>query len=287
MNDVILSTIGKAQTALLVYSALSAYGRRRSGELPGTWFIAALAPLGREPQSIRQTLFRMVREKELVSRRVGRVKLFRLSPYGQAAVDAGFEKFVSMPQEQWNGDWTIVRYEFTSRDRIDRDRVRDLLETEGFAAMGRGLFVHPHDRTPRIVDALRETGRLDDVMFFRARRIGGETDSQLVRRLWDVNSLERRYRAFLEKFAPLIRRSPATWKPAEAFAARFAVVLAFLDVAWDDPDLPHALLPADWSGKRAREVAATLYKRLLRGTIAHGDAILESVEGSKLLEAHR
>lgn len=284
MNGAIVSTIRKAQTSLLVYSSLSAYAGRRTGELPGTWFVAAFRPLGRETQAVRQTLFRMVREKELVARKAGRVKFFRLSPYGRAATAAGFEKIASAPSEKWDGDWTIVRYEFTSQDRIDRDRVRDMLETEGFAAIGRGVFVHPHDRTRRIVDALREVGRLDDVMLFRARKIGGEDDAQLVRRLWDLGALERRYRTFLDNFASLLRRSPRSWKPEAAFAARLGVVLAFLDVAWDDPELPASLLPAHWPGRRARELVSTLYQRLLPGTLEYGDSLLASVEGSEVLE---
>ena len=287
MKSVILSTIRKAQTSLLVYSSLSAYAGRRSGELPGTWFVAAFGPLGRETQAIRQTLFRMVREKELVARKVGRVKFFSLSPYGRAATAAGFEKIALAPSDKWDGDWTIVRYGFTSRDRFDRDRVRDMLETEGFAALGRGVFVHPHDRTRRIVDALREVGRLDDVMLFRARRIGGEDDARLERRLWDLDALARRYRTFLEDFASLLRRPPRSWKPETAFAARFAVVLAYLEVAWDDPELPKSLLPTHWPGRRARELAATLYQRLLPGTLEHGDSVLASVEGPAPLEVRR
>jgi phenylacetic acid degradation operon negative regulatory protein len=226
----------------------------------------------------------MVREKELVARKAGRVKFFRLSPYGKAATAAGFDKIWKAPSEKWDGDWTIVRYEFTSGDRFDRDRVRDMLESEGFAAIGRGVYVHPHDRTQRIAEALSEVGRQDDVMLFRARRVGGEDDAELVRRLWDLGALDRRYRTFLERFSSLERRSPSSWKPEEAFAARLGVVLAFLDVAWDDPELPVSLLPAHWPGRRARELASTLYTRLLPGTLEHGDAVLASVEGSELLE---
>ena len=284
MKNVIVSTIRKAQTSLLVYSALSAYAGRRTGELPGTWFVAAFAPLGRETQAVRQTLFRMVREKELVARKAGRVKFFSLSPYGRAATAAGSEKISSTPDERWDGDWTIVRYEFSSSERVDRDRVRDLLETEGFAPIGRAVFVHPRDRSARIVEALRDVGTLDKVMLFRARKISGENDAALVRRLWDLAALERRYAKFLDDFSFMLRRQERAWDPEAAFAARLAVVLAFLDVAWDDPELPLSLLPARWPGRRARELAATLYQRLLPGTLEYGDTLLASLTGSAALE---
>jgi phenylacetic acid degradation operon negative regulatory protein len=284
MNDVILSTIKTAQTSLLVYSTLSAYGGRRTGELPGTWFVAAFAPLGREVQAVRQSLFRMVREKELVARKEGRVKLFRLSPYGLASTATGFEKLASLRNDAWDGEWTIVRYEFTSRDRFDRDRLRDMLETEGFAAIGRGVFVHPHDRTPRIHEALRAAGQQDNVMLFRARRVGGEADAALVRRLWDLDLLAKRYRKFIDDFAPLLRRTQRSWKPEQAFAARLAIALAFLEVAWDDPEHPASLLPARWPGERARELAFTLYQRLLPGTLEHGDSVLASVSTPRFSE---
>jgi phenylacetic acid degradation operon negative regulatory protein len=63
--------------------------------------------------------------------------------------------------------------------------------------------------------------------------------------------------------------------PLEAFAARFAVVLRYLRAAWPDPELPSPLLPDGWPGYEARALAADLYRRLLPGALAFGDALLE------------
>src|SRR3982751_6645850 len=106
MIDALLSTVTEAPVSYLIYSALSFYGDRRGGEVTGTWFVAALGSLGVTPAAVRQTLFRMERECELVSRKVGRVKLYRASPYARAEIGAGVQKIFATPETDWDGFWT-------------------------------------------------------------------------------------------------------------------------------------------------------------------------------------
>ena len=56
--------------------------------------------------------------------------------------------------------------------------------------------------------------------------------------------------------------------------ARLAVVLWYLPIAWDDPELPTSLLPQYWSGFKAREVAREIYEKFWPGTLAYGDSIM-------------
>ena len=66
----------------------------------------------------------------------------------------------------------------------------------------------------------------------------------------------------------------ARWSPEEAFAARFALVFSYLEIAWNDPELPSALLPGRWPGGRARRLARGLYGRLQPGALRYGRALL-------------
>jgi phenylacetic acid degradation operon negative regulatory protein len=269
----ILSTIAAEPTTELIYSLLSAYGSRRGGELPGAWFVAVLESLRHQPAGVRQALFRLARGGVLETRRAGRMIWYQLSSYGQAAIATGAEKLFTPPQVSWDGYWTLVFYQFDTGSREAREHAREILELEGFALFGRGVYIHPHERTARVLKLLREAGLEDRATIFRARRLNGETDSALVARLWDLRRLDRGYRRFVNLFGPLLDRPVASWSPAEAFAGRLALACDFLRTAWDDPGLPPALLPADWSGRAAREAAAQLYEKLLPGTLKHGDAI--------------
>jgi phenylacetic acid degradation operon negative regulatory protein len=262
------------RTEALIYSTLNAYGREHGEELCGAWFVAAFAGLGRSAAAVRQALFRMVRNLELEARPAGRRTFYRLSGFGRAGVAVGTEKMFQAPEGDWDGRWTIVHYQFASRERMIRNRVRDLLETESFAALGPGLYLHPRDRTERVRAALAETKRREieqGVAIFRADRVSGKSDAELVRQLWDVPALQRKYRDFVRAFAPLLERKRADWQPEEAFRTRLAAVLHYLEIAWDDPELPDSLLPADWHGHAARQVVAKLYQTLLPGTLRYGD----------------
>jgi phenylacetic acid degradation operon negative regulatory protein len=272
-RNTILSIVAAEPPTELVYSLLSAYGRRRGGELPGAWFVAVLQALRHKPASVRQALFRLTRTGALEARKDGRLAWYRLSSYGQAAIATGSDKLFTPPSLSWDGRWTLVFYQFDTGSRDARDQAREILELEGFALFGRGVYIHPHEQTERVLNLLREVHLEDRVTIFHGRRLNGESDSILAARLWNLRRLERGYSQFLKIFEPLADRPATAWTPAEAFAGRLALACKFLRTAWDDPRLPPALLPVDWSGHRARRVAARLYEKLMPGTLQHGDAI--------------
>jgi phenylacetic acid degradation operon negative regulatory protein len=279
--DGTLSTVRvTAATDLLVYSSLAAYGSRRGGALPGSWFVAALGPLGHDAAAVRQTLLRMERAGELTAERRGRHKLYRLTPLAAAATAAGAEKIHAEPAGAWDGCWTTCVYTFTAGDRARRDRVRDLLAVEGFAQLARGIMVHVRDRTARIAAALAGERRAPPVTLFRGASLVGGEPRALVARLWNVRDLATRYRRMLARHEPLAQKHLA---PAAAFSARFALVVDYLDVAWDDPDLPPELLPADWPGHEARRFTRTRYDELLPATLAHGDTVVRDVAAETLV----
>ncbi len=270
-----LSTVERATTASLIYSSLSAHAGRWGGELPGTWFVRALGGLGRPAAGVRQTLYRMERNGEIESRKQGRAKLYRLSPFGAAAVEAGGHMIFGDEESEWDGSWTLVHYQFPAAQRALRDRIRRLLELEGFAPLDRGVYLHPRDRSPQILGVLAEFQEAGEVMVFHVYRVGGESDRELVARLWDLSELGRSYRLFVRRFQPLTRRSPNSWEPREAFVTRFALVLEYLWIAWRDPELAQPLLPRGWQGPLARRIARELYETLLPPASAHAETFLD------------
>jgi phenylacetic acid degradation operon negative regulatory protein len=262
MYDEILSTIKTYPTSHLVYSSLSAFADMFEGELPGTWFVAALRPLGHSPEAIRQTLFRLTGRSVLTARRAGRAKYYRCSSSSRTEIHAGLEKIFLDQQRQWDGNWTLVHYAFADTDRIDRDRVRDMLKVMGFAPLGIGLFVHPRDQTELLEQSIREMGVESHVQIFRSARHGADDNPAFIRSLWDLNDLGERYRAFSTRFGKL-SENRELMTGEKAFALRFHVVIEFLRVAWEDPDLPPDLLPGDWHGDQARLLARSLYRQCL------------------------
>ena len=149
-----------------------------------------------------------------------------------------------------------------------------LLELEGFGALGRGVYVHPRDRTQRLAGVIARMGLQDGVMIFRAELVQAQGDRALVSGLWDLNDLDERYATFLSHFSAARRRRSCWKKPEDAFRMRLALAIAFLSIAWGDPDLPDPFLPSEWKGGRAQRLAARFYQELVPGTLEHIERML-------------
>jgi phenylacetic acid degradation operon negative regulatory protein len=275
MSDEIMKIVRRAPIRSLIYSCLSACGEQRGGELPGPWFSEAFDGIGHTPSAVRLALFRMVRNGELEARKEGRVNFYRLASFGRAGIEAGLQMLFGDPETEWDGRWTIVHFHFPTGDRVRRDHIRNILTLEGFGCLGPGAYAHPHNRAPGVLKAMgaEASQEVDGVTIYRGRCVGGATDEALAHRLWDVAALNERYDTFLRNTAPLEKRV-ARCTAKDAFFLRIGVVLAFLDVAWADPELPPSLLPDGWLGFKARRTARRLYESLWPLTLAHGDEIL-------------
>jgi phenylacetic acid degradation operon negative regulatory protein len=95
--------------------------------------------------------------------------------------------------------------------------------------------------------------------------------------LWNVQDLAARYRRVLASLAAIESEFRTHGNDRNAFLMRFAVVFDYLGVAWDDPDLPEEILPADWPAPEARMKAATMYERLLPHAVRYADQLLDGV----------
>ena len=274
MLDEILYTIKTAPMKYFVYSSVSFFASRRGGELPGSWFIAAAEALGRNKTSMRQTLYRMEADGALGSRKVGRVKYYRPAVSAQQEIEAGLHKFFGTSEAQWNGEWTIVRFLFDAARRTARERIRAVLAADGFAALGSGVFVHPRDRSHRVLKAVTASGLSKNVAVFRGKRLGDEPDIDVVKRLWNLNEIQQGYTDFLTLFSGLQSFDADDLTSLQHFAVRFALVFEYLEVAWTDPELPPELLPKNWKGDDARTLAKTLYEKFLGGAITFSDALI-------------
>ena len=273
-----MSTLIEATTSDFIYSALSFYARRRQCSLPGTWFVEALAPYGIAAGALRQNLYRMEKAGALLTVRDGRRKRYSPSPTTQALMDAGLSRITRPAEEEWDQQWTLIHFGFTANDRRVRDLVRDVLQAEGFASLGPGLYIHPRDRARRVLDAMRELDLEKNVSAFRGRWIDDRGERDLVARLWDSAATATRYRAFIRRFRGVADQPADRWTDEQAFAIRFAVVFAFLRISWEDPELPPSLLNQDLGGTEARMLAQDLYERLTEAGLRYGDAVLRQVE---------
>ncbi len=273
------ATVTDAPVSYTVYSAFSYYAARRGGELPGVWLVGAGRALGHGLAAVRQTLYRMERSRELESRTAGRAKHYRLSPFARAEAEAGLARIMRAEPGRWDGRWSLVHFHGTADDRIEQERLCEILRAEGFATIGPGWYIRPGGRTRRLLTAASAPGAERLIEVFQAQRMDPEDDREFVAGRWDLVALAERYRAFVSRYAPF--SGGRDWGPFRdepdreraAFVLRFALVFDYLEITRDDPDLPAQLLPPGWPGTTARRLTRTLYRRLLPAALAFGDTL--------------
>ena len=157
-------------------------------------------------------------------------------------------------------------------EREQRELLAELLQSEGFAPLGAGTYIHPRDRADRVLQAAAAAGMRDRLVVVRGERQGGSSDADFVAQHWDLEKLAREYRQFLGRFGPLATHPPATDR--QIFVVRFALVFTYLEPAWRDPELPGALLADDWPGEQARALAGSLYRQLMPGALRFAKSLL-------------
>jgi phenylacetic acid degradation operon negative regulatory protein len=103
-----------------------------------------------------------------------------------------------------------------------------------------------------------------DVIVIQRAVVTHASNEQLVAMGWDLGELARRYRRFVEMFAPLDAALTRSVKAAgeTAFVLRTLLVHEYRKVHLRDPQLPASLLPRQWAGADAHALCRSLYARV-------------------------
>jgi phenylacetic acid degradation operon negative regulatory protein len=241
----------------------------------GTILAAELAPVaracGQTPEQVRSCLRRLLAQGLFVrSSGSGASARYQATAAGMAALGSTMERTrlaygQDLAGRGWDRQWRLVGFAVPEARRRDRQALRDRLLALGGAAIQGGLYVSPH---PWHKDAHAEADRLglakvvvvattDDL------DVGGERDPrELARRLWPVDDLGNRYRAFVDRYgrlpAHLAGRREEHRKLADTdfLPGALQMAVAFQECFNDDPLLPPELLPRPWPGRAARDLLA-------------------------------
>ena len=104
----------------------------------------------------------------------------------------------------------------------------------------------------------------------------------LLAQCWALDKLIDDTTRFIACFAPLqtLLATQDTIEPQEAFVIRTLLIHAFRRVQLHDPQLPAALLPADWPGTTAYALCRALYQRTSAQADVHVTTTLSMEQGA-------
>ncbi|MBV8909652.1 MAG: phenylacetic acid degradation operon negative regulatory protein PaaX [Gammaproteobacteria bacterium] len=239
----------------------------RGGAVTLGSLIRLAAPFGLTERLVRTSVARLAREGWLATRRCGRRSEYRLTRSGAERFAEATRRIYGGQPRGWGGTWTLLLLAAATRRPL---ALRRELTWVGFGQLTPVLFAHPACTPRQAARGLRRLRGLRGALLFPGASGGLAVDRELAARGWDLSLQARRYREFIERFAPAARMLAArSVTPETAFLVRTLLIHEYRKIHLKDPQLPLALLPGDWAGRSAYRLCRGLYARLFRNAEKH------------------
>jgi phenylacetic acid degradation operon negative regulatory protein len=233
---------------------------------------------GRSDEQVRSCLRRLVAEGLFVRDDVGRRAVYRASDTGlRALARFGGRALRAHAQDaerdMWDGRWHLVAFAVPEARRAARDALRDRLGLLGGALVHNGLYVSAHPWDKDVLAVAGDLGVAGHVTLAVTADlvVGGDSDPPAIAaRLWPLGALAARYRAFLDRWSPVLDRLASMERhdrrlPDSAFLpGALAMAVEYRSCLDDDPLLPPELLPRPWPGRAARQLLVDSRRLALR-----------------------
>jgi phenylacetic acid degradation operon negative regulatory protein len=247
-------------------------------------FIKLVEALGMNSRMVRTSVFRLSKEKWLVSEQIGRKSYYSLTATGRRRFEHAYRRIYDDPRQQWDGDWQVVFIGGGLLAPAPRDALRRELLWEGFGVIAPGVLAHPYANNESVLDILQGTGTHDKVVVIQGRTLGALSSrplQELVRTCWNLDAIAEDYKRFSDCFRPVARAIKAAREldPEQAFCVRTLLIHEFRRVQLRDPQLPRQLLPSDWPGDVARQICREIYLLTRQEAERHLTNILETANG--------
>jgi phenylacetic acid degradation operon negative regulatory protein len=285
-----------AQTQNLILRIVAQRGEISGGEL-----LEVIQKFDRSADAVRAATNRMVRAGLLAKSGRGRGNLrYTLGPKGQAIVEQFIARAVRWhialaSQVDWDGGWLAVTFSVPEEQRSKRDAFRACLAELGFGLLSSSVWISPFDYEAEIISLIEELDLGGQVMLLHCQSIWQPDvkDSQdLAYRVWDLATLETRYRHFnrraemLQASLEQIERGGEVDAQALFFEA-MDLQGELIDIIFsEDPCLPIELLSPDWPGRRTHELMHAFTRSADRLDLADQryEYLFHLIPGMELLE---
>jgi phenylacetic acid degradation operon negative regulatory protein len=265
------ATARSARPRHLIVTIYGLYARSDGGWLSVAALIRLLAELGADEPAVRSAISRLKRRGILEARRQDGSAGYQLSGEAVAILREGDARIFRRRRASLADGWLLAVFSVPEAERHRRHVLRSELARLGFGMVAPGVWIvpaHPDDAT---AETLRRLGLDAYADLFHADHLAFGDPADKIRRWWDLDELERRYRAFSQAYEP-IRTRGASLHGGEAFAQYVRVLTDWRQLPYLDPGLPAELLPDDWIGIRAAEMFFALRALLeepARGYVQH------------------
>ena len=284
----------------LVFTLYGDYLLPRAEPVWAGSLVTLLGQLGMKPVAVRTTLSRMTARGWLSAERRRVRSYYGLTERGRRLLEEGSRRIYHPPRTgAWDGSWHLISYSIPESRRQRRDSLRDRLTWLGCGAVGPGLWISPHDVRREVSEIAAVLRIAKYVEVFQGRHVSGSHESALTARCWDLDALDRSYRAFLKRWLPLADHCAgcrglgdpdarlSCQEPSACFVRRFTLVHEYREIALRDPYLPRLLLPANWAGTEAAAVFERFHQVLTVPAERYVREVCDAGEEGEHLDLHQ
>jgi phenylacetic acid degradation operon negative regulatory protein len=258
----------------LALTLLGAYVLPRPREVWSGGLVELLGEFGFSSAAARVALSRLVNRGLLERVRDGRLVHYALSARSERLLRDGDRRIFALGGERWDGRWTVLWHWIPEERRMERTRLGRRLRFLGFGPVQDGTWISPHARRAEVDELLGELGVDAHAAVLVGQPADGDRMRALLERVWDLDELGARHRAFLRAFEPYEGRRDLGER--EAFLVRTSIVHWYRRFPLIDPGLPD-----DGAGARSRAAAVfeDVYRGLAEPAQRHFDELTSSVQG--------
>jgi phenylacetic acid degradation operon negative regulatory protein len=253
-----------AEPQLLLTSLLGDFWYWRDEHIPSAALVRLLAEFGITADGARAAMRRLATRGLLTVARTGRTTRYGIPDRTAEVIVERTHRMLTFGASapDWDGLWTVVAFSVPEHARDVRSSLRAQLRVLRFAALYDGVWVCPHDRVDAARDVLAGLG-IASATVLRAAEPPGGPGTGGPAAAFDLESLGKEYRAFVERYQPLLGQvEEGRIGPADALRLRTGLRVDWRRFPETDPDLPAELLPADWPREGAQRVFVQIYDRL-------------------------
>jgi len=232
--------------------------------------IEALDPVGFNERSVRTSVFRLVQNDWLATKKIGRKSYYCLTENGRRETQRAERRIYFPHRATWDAHWILVLNVSVPDKKVDY--FKKSIHWLGFNILSTGLFAHPSPDRRSLDEMLIENKLMSDVVVFKAKSedvYSKNTLKTLISEKWRITELEKMYQSFLGMFREFALQVDFTQlSKIECFAFRLAILHEFRRIQLKDPDLPSELLPIGWAGFEAQDLLQRVYKHLVPGSLS-------------------
>ncbi len=223
--------------------------------------ISLLEPMGLSSRLVRTGVYRLSQEGWFSAEHQGRRSYYTLTEDGRERFIDAEKRIYAYGEPEWDGTWTLVHF-LQNLDQEQRTLLRRELGWLGFGEFSRTLMAYPAANPSGLDGALSKIGAKDDVVAFTAS-VDDATSTRAmlssVSDAWELDKLNEEYARFNAIFGEFAGSQATDMSATDAFCLRILVIHDYRRILLKSPRLPSVLMPQDWTGGHARDLARKIY----------------------------